>query len=130
MTNINVALAGEGNGQENIRRVLLAQAERVPQWKQGDYVRNICRGGYTGMILRQVESGVDIFRDDGKWDSANASDCERVSADEGRDLRAASAAKAEVRADVLRSVLAHLQGMLERELRVIKMCQQANEDTN
>ena len=128
--NTHTAVAGEGSGKTNAQHMLQAQSEQIPQWKPGDYVRNIYRGNYTGrVLLNDGHGGINIFRDDGEWDAANASDCERVSADEGRELRAATAAKAEVRADVLRDAIAQLHTMLNLEVRIIKMCQ-SSEDTN
>ena len=143
----HTAVAGEGSGKANTQHILQGQDEdgsymvptkdggshRVyphPEWKPGEYVRNISRGNYTGrVLLNDGHGGINIFRDDGEWDAANASDCERVSADEGRELRAATAAKAEVRADTLRTAIAQLQTMLNLELRVIKMIQ-SSENTN
>lgn len=125
--NTHTAVAGEGSGKENIRHMLQVQSEQIPQWKPGDYVRNISRGNYTGrVLLNDGHGGVDIFRDDGEWTGANAGDCERVSAEEGRELRAATAAKAEVRADALRAAIAQLQTMLNLEVRVIKMIQSSD----
>lgn len=143
---MNHTVTGEGSGKENIKHMLQVQdedgsymaptkdggAHRVyphPDWKPGDYVRNPYRGNHTGRILRVDESGVDIFQDNGEWTGANAEDLERVSVDEGRELRAATAAKAEIRADTLRAAIAQLHTMLNLEVRIIKMCQ-SSEDTN